>query len=266
MHMRKENLRIDKTIARQFLDRNQNNCRKMTLPHAENLARTMERGEWVESNPTPIVFDKDGNLRNGQHRLMAVILSGATLWFTVVWDADEPYIRSIDEVRPRKIGDSHSFFKTKNQNDICTAIIKALANLQTGFLNNNKLKISTTEAIAVYSDWSTEMDFIVPLVNQCLPLRNAAVSAAVCQYIRKSPIKGRAFCESLYIPEGPVQQARVLRDYLLSNKKLGTSARTKFYENTVWACGCHFLGQEIHHVNKRANWDEVAPELGGAKS
>lgn len=85
-----ENLRITSTvehitptIARKYLAMNSNNPRRLNKNTAASYAEDMKAGKW-ELNGEAIVFDEEGNLRNGQHRLLAVIKADIGVDFLVV--------------------------------------------------------------------------------------------------------------------------------------------------------------------------------------
>ena len=61
----------------------------------------MRRGQWNECNGETIKFDSDGNLIDGQHRLLAIIASGTTIMSLVVQCATNAGY--VDE-RPRSAG------------------------------------------------------------------------------------------------------------------------------------------------------------------
>lgn len=83
--------------------------------HVKELARAMTQGEWVET-PEPIVFadkwtdPKDGKvydnvLTAGQHRLQAVVLSGKTITFVVVFHSDPAELTVMSQGKPWTQGD-----------------------------------------------------------------------------------------------------------------------------------------------------------------
>lgn len=88
-------LSITPERAYQWLERNANN-RPIRMPHIKNLARQMALGRW-ELSPEPVVFAKSGRLLDGQHRLMAVIESGATIRATVALVENEDVFRVLDQ-------------------------------------------------------------------------------------------------------------------------------------------------------------------------
>ncbi len=69
--------RVTPAVAMEFLLANRNNRRVVTA-YVDALARDMRAGRWA-LNPQPICFGWDGRLLNGQHRLLAVIQSGASI-------------------------------------------------------------------------------------------------------------------------------------------------------------------------------------------
>lgn len=77
---------ITPEAAVEWLKRNVN-VRKPSSAVVQRYAEEM-RNHWYE-NGESITFDTDGNLRNGQHRLLAIVKSGVTLHnAVVVWNVD----------------------------------------------------------------------------------------------------------------------------------------------------------------------------------
>lgn len=67
----------------------------------EKYAEDMRSENWHSSNPQPIIFDKDGRLRDGHNRLKAVISSGKTVNFLIVRNVDPACIKTLDSGRSR---------------------------------------------------------------------------------------------------------------------------------------------------------------------
>ena len=80
--------RINPKIAADYLKRNTKNYRKLSRPVVNRYADDMKAGRW-ELNGEAIVFDENGFLKNGQHRLAAIVLSGVTVEMTVIRGVDE---------------------------------------------------------------------------------------------------------------------------------------------------------------------------------
>lgn len=76
--------KIDRKKATAYMKKNINNPRGfLSRAHVNELADDMRAGLW-QLNAEPIVFDEDGFLKNGQHRLAAVIASGVTIEVVVI--------------------------------------------------------------------------------------------------------------------------------------------------------------------------------------
>ena len=100
--------RITPAIAEKYLRENTRNYRKIHKPTAKRYAEDMKAGRW-ETNGDTIVFDVNGVLKNGQHRLAAIVMSGVTVEIVVVRGVDEnveaydmTYVRSAPQIANAK--------------------------------------------------------------------------------------------------------------------------------------------------------------------
>jgi hypothetical protein len=96
---------INPLLAAKLLEYNAGN-RRLIASRVELYTRQMRDGVWDDRNPEAIVIDTDGKLRNGQHRLTAVIRSGATVWFKVETGVDPAVADVLDTGKPRTAGDT----------------------------------------------------------------------------------------------------------------------------------------------------------------
>jgi len=79
---------ITPSVAIEFLKKNIKNFRNVNKNIVNSYASDMAAGEW-KANGETIVFSTDGILRNGQHRLNAIIESGTAVLCYVVFDAPQ---------------------------------------------------------------------------------------------------------------------------------------------------------------------------------
>lgn len=102
--MKCEVVDITPELARKWLE---NNCVNRTVTHArvEMYARDMTAGKWL-LNGEPIVFNKDGKLVNGQHRLTAIIKCGLTIKMLVIKDVENADGVIYDRGRSRNTSDT----------------------------------------------------------------------------------------------------------------------------------------------------------------
>lgn len=80
----------------------------------------MQHGNW-KLNGEAITFHKDGSLANGQHRLMAVVRSGASIQSLVVYDVDDDAIE-YDLGKTRNDIDVFRSFGIDAKNTIVSAV------------------------------------------------------------------------------------------------------------------------------------------------
>lgn len=74
---------ITPEIAREILKRNTNN-RSLSKVRVQSYEIDMKNDKWEQDNPqNSIVISEDGELKDGQHRLTALVKSGVSLWFKV---------------------------------------------------------------------------------------------------------------------------------------------------------------------------------------
>lgn len=74
---------ISPAKATEYLRHNTDNYRKLTRAVYKRYAEDMKNGKW-QLNGEAIVFGEDGTLKDGQHRLAAIIESGKTVQIAVV--------------------------------------------------------------------------------------------------------------------------------------------------------------------------------------
>lgn len=98
--------RIDRDRAVEYLQKRAPHQRPIRISHIESLAGDMTRGEW-DFTGEPIIFDDNGQLIDGQHRLEAVLLSGVSLDFVVTRGVAAKSYRNIDRGVTRSVADNN---------------------------------------------------------------------------------------------------------------------------------------------------------------
>lgn len=75
--------------------------RNINKSRVKSLSRLMSEGKWDECHPQGLIFNKQGELIDGQHRLYAVIDAGKTVQFYCTYNAEDNCILNIDNGMPR---------------------------------------------------------------------------------------------------------------------------------------------------------------------
>lgn len=92
-------------LAKQWYDKLHPDQRKYRKGHLDGIIRDLKAGRW-KLNGEPIVFDRNGRIVNGQHRLLAVIETGVTILVHVLWGVDPSVYCSYDIVSKRTSADA----------------------------------------------------------------------------------------------------------------------------------------------------------------
>jgi hypothetical protein len=114
---------ITPEMASQILQVNLPNQRSASPVTINAYANDMRLGKW-QLNGEPIIFDDDGHLIDGQHRLRALIKSGVALDFVVVRGASSSSFHTIDRGRVRTNGNMFQIAGVPSGN-IIAAIVNA---------------------------------------------------------------------------------------------------------------------------------------------
>lgn len=81
MEMRTET--VTPELAQKYLKQNVDNYRKISRAKVALYAQEMKAGRW-QTNGEAIVFDESGTLKNGQHRLAAILVAGVPVEMTII--------------------------------------------------------------------------------------------------------------------------------------------------------------------------------------
>lgn len=108
--------------------------RGVTIDTVAKYARDMSSGRWLWT-AEPIQLDPDGFVRNGQHRLLAIIMSGTTQDCLIVRDIDPEAQLVIDVGRGRTIGNQMHLQHVASAHHM-TAIANVLIRWRSGKMLN----------------------------------------------------------------------------------------------------------------------------------
>ncbi len=115
-----QRVQITPTMADKWLDTIPTFQRKIDDKQVNKLVRAIQKEQWRENGAT-IIFNEDGALIDGQHRLKAISLAGKSVGSLVVRGVsnDESIFRTIGDEKPRKLQD---FVKGKNVNVVSSVL------------------------------------------------------------------------------------------------------------------------------------------------
>lgn len=112
-------IELTPTLARTFLRNNPSN-RTISESIVGNYVRDMQNLSW-KFNGEPIIVSKDGTLNDGQHRAMAVVLSGVTIPAVLIVGVERETRTTLDQGRMRTTGDYLSMTGFHDTNVLASA-------------------------------------------------------------------------------------------------------------------------------------------------
>lgn len=120
---------ITPAIAKKFLQHNKTN-RTISTSHVQWFAKQISDNEWDSENGEAIKFSPEGNLLDGQHRLMGIVLANIDVECDVQFGVPQTSQATMDVGRKRSIGDQLSISGEKYGNQVASTIrwIYAISN------------------------------------------------------------------------------------------------------------------------------------------
>ena len=95
---------ITPAFAERVLETKNAKNRKVKPANLKRLISSIDNGEWILTNQG-IAFDADGNLLDGQHRLLAICKTGKTLPIMVARNMDPKIFNCVDTGTARTAAD-----------------------------------------------------------------------------------------------------------------------------------------------------------------
>lgn len=124
---------INPSKAKEYLANRATN-RKVVEGDVHKYAQDMSANKW-ERNPQPIMFDTDGKLIDGQHRMLAVVESNTEQLFYVMRNVDTSVMLSVDSGRSRNDADA---LKIAGMTEATSHRIGVLRRVLTGMIHTRK--------------------------------------------------------------------------------------------------------------------------------
>jgi hypothetical protein len=126
--------------ATQYLSTSKGN-RPINNVYVRSYADTMRRGAWM-LNGVPIIFDAEGHLLDGHHRLHAVVAAGIPVKFDVVRGAPEEAFTTYDVGRHRTLGQLIAMQNIKHYNMIGSIVNANETLMANGRIHANNARMS----------------------------------------------------------------------------------------------------------------------------
>lgn len=218
-----DRVKINPKIAAEWLKANRHN-RPLSQQHVATLAKQMEEGRW-QFNAQPIIVSDTETVLDGQHRLHAVIESGAEIESVVVYGIKEEAFTTIDTGKVRNGRDvvflSYQDVTQSQAQNVAAGARFAILFSAKSF--TRKEKVSNPEIldfIATHPQlWAMAKD-IESWHSQSAPLGAGLATGLYWLFAQKNKTQASAFMESLFTGEGlrRTDAAYIAREKLNADK------------------------------------------------
>lgn len=217
--------------AEKMLNDHNSTNRKLRPGIVEKYAADMKAGKWVK-NPQPIMFYDDGTLADGQHRLWAVVESGATVAFLVVRGVHRDVALNIDTGFGRSLTDNAriaGWDRPISHGIIAMAIMVHYGRRNLGKTFSNAQRLELIDKYEAHLAWAE--------VNRPRGARigNAVIGAGIARaHMHEGDLERLsefAKVMSGKMPEVGDEAAHAFRTYLLVNDDLARDARDLFLKS-----------------------------------
>lgn len=244
-----ELMEVGPELAHEWLGRNTKN-RNLRPSNISKYARDMEAKQWTIDGST-IVFSIGGTLLDGQHRLHAIVASGATVPALVVRGVQDKAQRTIDGGAKRTMGDRLRIDDVPSTNrSVLAALLRRAVMWDRGYYTNAGTGTPTPAEMYSYLDenpgamWSA--DFAAGAKNRILaPCSVVALAHWVMSRISSTDADWffSRLVEPADVPSG--HPIFILDNRLKSmSKRTGRTAETEILVMFIRAWNAHREGRK----------------------
>ena len=172
---------ITSEIAAQMLAKNVGN-RDVRPSVVKLYAQQMREGQWRETHQA-IAVNASGNLIDGQHRLMAIVESGASIWFWVATYDDSSNALSLPiDLQARR---SHSDILQINRNSV--QVVSTILR----HVSNNGRGVAVASVQKAYSAIVSDVESVAHEGNNKTQRAAATIRAGVVMRLVELRLRGR---------------------------------------------------------------------------
>lgn len=248
---------VDSETAKKWLQLNIRN-RRIRKSLVAFLRSQIEDGEWQLGHPQPIVFSDAGRLIDGQHRLTAiaeaVVSNGKAIKIRVETGVPDGIREYLDSGAVRTLEDRVELHPDPGFNRFVAQLVNF--HLRIANVSNNSRSATPTLAKEFYRHYARSLKKAYDLNHKDKGTGQVAVSLAAVQYFEINEEKAGEFYADLFVAAGRVQQAQMLRDFLVrrGNRDGGFTIRQDTHYKAIGCMKAHLEGRKVLRVVKASSW------------
>lgn len=260
---------ITPEMAEDMLQRNTNNRKKKT-GRIKGYSHDMMKKLWKE-NGAPIIFDDEGVLRDGQHRLEAIAETGITACNTLIVTVPKSQATCYDIGCTRTLRDISILEGKTEEIYKNTHIINACGEMYRQTyrpLNNETIsKLDVIRHIDIYADAFRWAASVFGLSGSKGYSRAGVMGTVIAAYIMGEDVtKLENFVEVLKSGMATCENDRTiitLRNFLLTNKQAGTAGKNETFFKTQRALNAYLEGKILTKIYDTQKSYYLMPKLEG---
>lgn len=216
--MKVSNEVITPEVAKQMLAANSGN-RTVSQANVKKIVRSMLAGDFV-LNGDSIRIDSDGELLDGQHRLIACVESGVSFQSIVIRGLDRSVFRTIDQGSTRRASDVLSCIKEANAKTLA-ATLRLIDSYEKGTIDSGRRSMQDSYKIIDLLKKYPGARESVSVVGKKLRGLISESGASACHYLfaLRDSAAAELMIEQLHTGRGMEDGSSVflLRERLLAN-------------------------------------------------
>ena len=155
--------------------------RKVSIPRVQRMARDMVNDNWKFTGDT-IKLDETGFVVDGQHRLLAIFLSGAKLHMALLSGADSATQLVVDTGRPRTAADQLGIRGAKHARHT-SAAGSLLLRWRSGQIMNSQFQPTITEITQFVEETPAVVEGATMAMRVLTHIKHAPVTSLIAAYV-----------------------------------------------------------------------------------
>jgi hypothetical protein len=240
-------VKVSRVAALDLLEGHNRCNRPLSLPHARKLAQDMTAGRWMLGEP--LIFDRDGQIHDAQHRLKAVAECGLEIEFTAIVGVDPGIAEVVNSGRKKSIGDRLHMRGYKNTSTLASALACLNSYTKIGHFAARELPMHAAKKLLEnYPSLSTTIN---ESVKYCKWMRSGTIVTLLCWlFDRTGSNNGKTFFSRIHdssLPsepewDGARHAIHRIRE-LIGKEKSARPGAAGVYREEIAMCLIHAFNQ-----------------------
>lgn len=228
--------------------------RRFNQRHGEYFRDEILAGRWRDTIAVPLQVNTSGYLSDGNHRAYGIWQSGVAVRAWVARGCPVDDRECLQTQVPWSLPDKYTLIPDRAQNRVAVRVVNGFYSL----VPTKRGGLDSRIAHEIFEEHKDSVTWLAAFPQQKKhAVGRVMVAVALCEMYERDPGRATEFRSSLLYPGGDVQQAMLLRDYLLRSPSHGGSVeRCNYYERCVYAMQAYLEGRTITSI-RRGRWKDA---------